>query len=147
MLNDAATNATPTKYVQNNGQGMYLGTPWEMPLAAAKCSAPNTASGMAKHKLARTAILSRPAACAKSLFTAQSAIRKKTMPATDIAAAVRENSKNNRVAGMVGVLVTRIRRVYGEIVTWFGLYDAEGGRRPRSDEAARHAHQITILTV
>src|SRR5260370_29777529 len=61
MLKDADSNAKPTKYAQNKRHGMYEGTLSMMNLAAERCSAPKTAKGMAKHKLLRATILSRPA--------------------------------------------------------------------------------------
>src|SRR5712691_6100517 len=60
MLKDADSNAKPTKYAQNKRHGMYEGTLSMMNLAAERCSAPKTAKGMAKHKLLRATILSRP---------------------------------------------------------------------------------------
>src|SRR5690349_2612030 len=94
MLKDAASSATPTKYVQNSGQGMNLGTNRMMDLARAKCSAPKTAKGLAKHKLLKATILSRPLARAMSVFATHSAIRKSRMPALHIETTVREISKN-----------------------------------------------------
>src|ERR1700733_7681993 len=94
MLKDVARNAKPTKYAINKRHGMYEGTPSIMPLAAERCSAPKTARGMAKHKLLKPTILSRPWARATSAFAAHSAIRKSRMPAAHIETAVRENSKN-----------------------------------------------------
>src|SRR5580693_605903 len=99
MLKDAASSAKPTKYAQNKGQGMYEGTPSLMNLAPERCSAPKTARGMAKHKLLKATILSRPPARAISVFAAHSATRKSRMPAMHIETAVREISKN--VARMV----------------------------------------------
>ena len=61
--------------------------------AAEICSAPNTAKGMAKHKLLKATILSRPRAFAKSALAAHSAIRKIRMPALHIEAGVREIAK------------------------------------------------------
>src|SRR5271166_4418291 len=104
MLKDAASNAQPTKYVQNRGHGINLGTICIMPLAAEKCSAPNTARGMAKHKLLKTTILSRPRAREISAFAAHNATQKSTMLAPHIDTAVREISKN--VARMVGYMWT-----------------------------------------
>src|ERR1700728_739882 len=99
MLKDADNKAKPTKYAQNKRHGMYAGTPSMMNLAPERCSAPKTAKGMAKHKLLRTTILSRPPALAISVFAAHSATTKSTMPALHIETAVREISKN--VARMV----------------------------------------------
>ena len=78
---------------------MYDGTARMMNLAPERCSAPKTAKGMAKHKLLRTTILSRPPARAISVFAAYRATRKSRMPALHIETAVREISKN--VARMV----------------------------------------------
>src|SRR6266481_836695 len=99
MLKDAESNAKPTKYAQNKRHGMYEGTPSMMNLAPERCSAPKTAKGMAKHKLLRATILSRPRARAISLFAAHSATTKSRMPALHIETAVREIAKN--VARMV----------------------------------------------
>src|SRR5690242_4006610 len=78
---------------------MYAGTLSMMNLAAERCSAPKTAKGMAKHKLHKATILSRPPARAISVFANHSATRKSRMPALDVETAVREISKN--VARMV----------------------------------------------
>src|ERR1700730_13632773 len=94
MLKAAASNATPTKYAQNKRHGMYDGTASMMNLAPERCSAPNTAKGMAKHKLLKATILSRPPARAIAVFAAHSATRKSTMPALHIETAVPEISKN-----------------------------------------------------
>src|SRR5882762_2650588 len=94
MLKDAESNAKPTKYAQNNRLGIYEGTASMMNLAAERCSAPKTARGMAKHKLLKTTILSRPPVRTISFFAAHSAIRKSRMPALHIETAVREISRN-----------------------------------------------------
>src|SRR4029077_17318280 len=94
MLKDAASSAKPTKYVQNKCHGTNEGTRSMMNFAAAKCSAPKTAKGRAKHKLLKTTILSRPRACAISVFAAQAAIRKSKTLAPHIETTVRENSRN-----------------------------------------------------
>src|SRR6266436_696351 len=99
MLKDADSNAKPTKYAQNKRHGIYEGTASMMNLAPERCSAPKTAKGMAKHKLLRATILSRPLAPAISLFAAHSATTKSRMPALHIETAVREISTN--VARMV----------------------------------------------
>src|SRR5580704_4463366 len=104
MLKDADNRAKPTKYAQNKRQGMYGGTASMMNLAPERCSAPKTAKGMAKHKLLRTTILSRPPVRAISVFAAHSATKKSRMPALHIATAVREISKN--VARMVVCIST-----------------------------------------
>src|ERR1700680_3195277 len=96
MLKDVDSNAKPTKYAQNKRHGIYEGTPSMMNLAPERCSAPKTANGMAKHKLLKTTILSRPPARAISVFATHSPIRKSKMPALHIETAVRENSKNAR---------------------------------------------------
>src|SRR5271169_5289873 len=62
--------------------------------AAARCRAPKTAKGAAKHKLLKATTLSRPRARAISVFAAHSATRKSRMPAAHIEDAVRENSRN-----------------------------------------------------
>src|SRR5258708_40082672 len=101
MLKDADSSATPTKYAQNKRHGMYEGTPSMMNLAPDRCSAPKTANGMAKHKLLKTTILSRPPARAISVFAAHSATGKSRMPALHIETTAREISKN--VARMVEI--------------------------------------------
>ena len=73
---------------------MYEGTASMINLALDRCSEPKTAKGMAKHKLLRTTILSRPPARAISFFAARKATRKSRMPALHIETAVREISKN-----------------------------------------------------
>src|SRR5580698_6239082 len=103
MLNDAASKAKPTKYAQNKCHGTYEGTPIWMNCAAERCSAPKTARGSAKHKLLKTTTLSRPRACAMSVFTAHSAIRKSTMAVPDIDAGVRENSNMARMVKFIGM--------------------------------------------
>src|ERR1700693_517379 len=94
MLKDADRHANPTKYAQNNRHGIYDGTLSMMNLAPERCSAPKTANGMAKHKLLKTTILSRPLAPATPVFAAHSAMRKSRRPAPHIETAVREISKN-----------------------------------------------------
>src|ERR1700692_4630158 len=102
MLKDAASSAQPTKYAQNKRPGIYEGTPSAMNFAPERCSAPKTANGMAKHKLLKTTILSRPLACAMSVFAAHSATKKSRMPAPHMDTGVREISGN--VARMVGCM-------------------------------------------
>src|SRR5579863_2887144 len=99
MLKDAASNAKPKKYAQNNGHGIYEGTMGMMDSAAERCRAPKTAKGTAKHKLLKATSLSRPRACTISVFAAHSATRKSRVPAPHIETTVREISKN--VARMV----------------------------------------------
>src|ERR1700722_18842794 len=94
MLKDADSNAKPTKYAQNKRHGMYEGTASMMNLAPERCSAPKTANGMAKLKLLKATILSRPLPRAISVFAAHSATRKSRTPAVHIETAVREISKN-----------------------------------------------------
>src|SRR5260370_42142851 len=94
MLKEAASSAKPTKYAQNKRHGMYEGTASMMNLAPERCSAPKTANGMAKHKLLKATILSRPLAPAISVFAAHSAIRNSRRPAPHIETAARAISKN-----------------------------------------------------
>src|SRR5579864_552481 len=94
MLNDAESSAQPTKYAQNNRHGMYLGTMGRTIPTSARCRAPKTAKGTAKHRLLKATILSRPRARAKSSFAAHRAIRKTRMPAEHIETGVREITKN-----------------------------------------------------
>src|ERR1022692_3351597 len=98
MLKDAASSAKPKKYAQNNRHGMYEGTMDMRDSAAARCRAPKTAKGAAKHKLLKATILSRPPARAISVFAAQRATRKSTMPAAHIETTVREVSRNTAAA-------------------------------------------------
>src|SRR5258708_447749 len=107
MLKAPASSAKPTKYAQNKCHGTNEGTISWMNFAAERCSAPKTANGSAKHRLPKTTTLSRPRACATSVFAANSAIRKNRRAAADIENAVRENSKN--MARMV-VCIRGIRR-------------------------------------
>ena len=97
MLKDADSSAKPTKYAQNKRHGIYEGTADMMNRAPERCSAPKTAKGTAKHRLLRTTTLSRPRACAISVFAAHSAIRESRMPALHIEIAVRETSSNVRM--------------------------------------------------
>src|SRR5258706_10202213 len=120
MLKDADSSARPTKYAQNKRHGMYEGTASMMNLAPERCSAPKTASGMAKHKLLNATILPRPVARAISLLAAHSAIRKSRMPAPHIETAGREISKS--VARMVGCMwmpsVNRVFYLGGNLPFW-----------------------------
>ena len=102
MLKDAAISAQPTKYTQNKRHGMYRGTRFMSNRGPKRCSAPKTASGMAKHKLLKATILSRPRAEAISLFAANTPIKKSAMPAEQVATTVGEVSKN--VARLVGCI-------------------------------------------
>src|SRR5215467_2600660 len=72
---------------------MNLGTICMMPRAAAKCSAPKTASGRAKQRLARATNLSRPPARMTSFFAANTAITKSTTAAEQVETTVREISR------------------------------------------------------
>src|SRR5262252_10789637 len=94
MLKDAAINAQPTEYTQNIRQGIYGGTIAMTNCGPKRCSAPKTASGMAKHKLLKATSLSRPRASAISFFAANTPITKSAIPAKHIATSVREISKN-----------------------------------------------------
>src|SRR4051794_33224591 len=83
---------------------MYDGTIGARNGALARCSAPKTAKGMAKHKLLKATILSRPRAGATSVFAAHSAISRSRTPALHIETTVPEISKN--AARMVGCMGT-----------------------------------------
>ena len=72
--------------------------------AAARCRAPKTAKGAAKHRLLKATTLSRPRARAISSLAAHSATKKMRMPAPHIETTVREISKN--VARMVSCMWT-----------------------------------------
>src|SRR6266571_2605489 len=108
MLKDAAINAQPTKYTQIIRPGMYRGTRSLTNSGPKRCNVPKTASGTAKHKLARATILSlfMPRAWAMSFFAAHSPIKKSAMPAQHIATAVPEISKN--MARMAGCIDFRV---------------------------------------
>src|SRR6266851_1541963 len=73
---------------------MYDGTRSMRDFAPERCSAPKAANGMAKHKLVRAAILSRPRAWAISFFAANRPITSSDRTAADIEKAEREKSKN-----------------------------------------------------
>src|SRR5229473_1628461 len=94
MLKDADSSAKPTRYAQNNRHGIYEGTRGRTNSTAERCRAPKTAKGMAKHKLLKATILSRPRARAISALVAHRAIRKTRMPALHIESGVRCNAKN-----------------------------------------------------
>src|SRR5215472_14698309 len=66
---------------------MYRGTRAIRDCASERCSAPKTASGMAKHKLLKAAILSRPRALAMSFLAAHRPIKKRAIPAEHMATA------------------------------------------------------------
>src|ERR1700745_1669920 len=78
---------------------MYEGTMVIRAFAAARCRAPKTAKGAAKHKLLKATTLSRPRACAISSLAAHRATKKIRIPALHIETTVREVPKN--VARMV----------------------------------------------
>src|SRR5262252_1555874 len=84
---------------------MNLGTICMMPLAAAKCSAPKTANGRAKQRLARATILSRPPARTTSFFVASAAITKRTTAAEQVETTVRETSKKISPGRVLRMLV------------------------------------------
>jgi hypothetical protein len=76
MLKDAAINAPPMKYTQNIRPGMYFGTRSLTNPGPKRWSAPKTARGIAKYKLLKATILSRPRASAISFFAAHTPIKK-----------------------------------------------------------------------
>src|SRR5215470_17759090 len=89
---------------------MYLGTICMIDLASTKCSAPKTASGAAKHRLARATTLSRLRARAISVRADQSASRETTTPAAhmDITAgeSLRDIDATTRISGCVFIAGT-----------------------------------------
>src|SRR5437763_11634658 len=107
MLKDAAINAQPMEYTQNKRHGMYAGTRFATNRGPKRWSVPKTASGAAKHKLAKAMILSRPRALAISFFAAHTPIKKSATPAEHIATTVLEMSKN--MARMAGCIDDRSR--------------------------------------
>src|ERR1700722_2804062 len=126
MLKEAASNAKPKKYAQNNRPGIYEGTMVMRPLAAARCNAPKTARGAAKHKLLKATILSKPRARATSALAAHRAITKSRMPALHIETTVREIAKN--VASMLVCIWMHVRypeHVFRWSLQRFKLYDEE----------------------
>src|SRR5271154_306279 len=94
MLKAAASSAKPKKYVQNNRHGIYEGTMGKRDSAAARCRAPKTAKGAAKHRLLKATILSRPRTREISVFAAHSPTRKSKTPALHIETTVREIARN-----------------------------------------------------
>src|SRR6266700_7863496 len=105
MLKEADSSAQPTRYAQNNRHGIYEGTMGRTNSTAERCRAPKTAKGIAKHKLLKATILSRPRARAISVLADHRAIRKTTMPALHIESGVRDNAKN--AAGRVVCMCIR----------------------------------------
>src|SRR5579862_8997002 len=83
---------------------MYEGTMVARAFAAARCSAPKTAKGAAKHRLLKATTLSRPRARAISSLAAHSATKKIRTPAPHMAITVGEVSKN--AARMVSCMWT-----------------------------------------
>src|SRR5437660_2996141 len=110
----------PTKYTQNMRNGMYFGTRGSRDFSSARCNAPKTANGMAKHKLFKATILSSPRAWAISLFAAHRPITSSARPAVDIEKAVRESSKNAaRLVGCMDLpnhLFGRVRSICARIL-------------------------------
>src|ERR1700683_4126613 len=80
-----------------------------MDLAAARCSAPKTANGIAKHILLSATILSRPRACARSRFAPNIPITKSAKAAEHIEIAMGEISKS-RTAKAARIVVSRVMR-------------------------------------
>src|SRR6266404_3113708 len=111
MLKDAAINAKPTKYAQNMRHGMYFGTKATRAFAPKRCSAPNTASGAAKHRLLSVVILSRPRASANSFFAAHPPIKRTAIPATHMAITSGATWKN--MARMVVYIDLRFGKTAG----------------------------------
>src|SRR5690348_12427231 len=73
-----------------------------MPCAAAKCSAPKTANGRAKQRLARATTLSSAPACTTSFFVANTPITKSTTAAEQVETTVREISRKISPKAMGG---------------------------------------------
>src|SRR5258708_16609477 len=93
MLNDAAMSAKPTKYIQNERQGMYDGTIFRG-IPPERCSAPKAANGMAKHKGVRATTLSMPQDWVISFFAASRPIASSARLAAHIETALFKNSRN-----------------------------------------------------
>src|SRR5579883_379885 len=84
MLSDAAIRARPTKYTQNIRNGIYDGTRASIDCGFERCSAPKTASGIAKHKGVKATILPMPRAWAIWFLAATVPIASSASPAADI---------------------------------------------------------------
>src|ERR1035438_4397180 len=127
ILNDAAINATPTKYSQNKRHGMYDGTIISG-IPPERCSAPKAANGMAKHKGVRATTLSMPRAWTISFFAAHRPITSRARPAADIEKAVLDTSKNTaRIVGCMD-LPSRAQRL--SFYVEMGFKTASGGTLP-----------------
>src|SRR5689334_2894447 len=118
---------------------MYWGTRFMRARGMERCSAPNTASGMAKHKLVRATILSRPRALAMSFLAAHAPIKKRAMPAEHMATAGRERSENMKrmvegiglpIGHRVSDSITKIRSAAPTVLMLLSVW------RPNPDEAA-----------
>src|ERR1035438_6742230 len=125
MLSDAATSAKPTKYTQNICHGRYDGTAASMDRWLERCSAPKTASGMAKHKGVRATILSMPRAWAMLFLAANSPITSRERPAADIDKAVPETARN--AARIVGCIDLPNRYKLTEILRQSPVQDRSRG--------------------
>src|SRR5277367_1426665 len=150
MLKDAASSAKPKKYAQNKRHGIYEGTMDMRDSAAARCRAPKTAKGAAKHKLLKATILSRPRARAISVFAAHSATRMRRMPAEHIEDTVRENSRNaTRMVVCMWMPGVKSRAPSGRVFQGhfsFKLYDDWWLRIfPASPALFKRGHFINIL--
>src|SRR5262245_53022996 len=82
---------------------MYRGTRAMRDCASERCSAPKTARGMAKHRLLKEAILSRPRALAMSSLAAHRPINRRAMPAEHMATATGIWKNVARRAGRIGL--------------------------------------------
>src|SRR5262249_20751741 len=115
---------------------MYRGTRFATNCAPKRCKAPKTASGIAKHKLLKATILSRPRAAATSFFAANAPIKNSAMPAEHKPTAVGEVPKN--VAGMAGCIGSPIRYRVSDSTTKPGLRN--GWATPRVVKHERVGH-------
>src|SRR5215467_4204258 len=86
---------------------------------AKRWSAPKTANGMAKHRLLKATILSKPRALANSVFAAHAPTKKRTIPATHMAVATRETAK--KAARMIGCMGLRFGTELPDSITRFVL--------------------------
>src|SRR5215471_2102295 len=98
---------------------MYDGTRASRDCWLERCSAPNTANGMAKHKWVRATILSMPRARAISFFEADSPIASSARPAADIHNAAPEDARNT--ARTVGCMDLTNQYKFFEILRQGGI--------------------------
>src|SRR5216684_2115090 len=99
---------------------------------AERCRAQKTAKGMAKNKLLKATILSRPRARAISFLADQRAIRKITMPALHIESGARDNAKNVARRDVCICMPCRSRALSGRVSGFSKAPNCTTGRREDS---------------